>query len=329
MPQPTRSQVHANRPLTNLSIAYMQQSKEFVADKVFPVVPVDKSSDMYYVYDKNDWFRDEAKVRAPGTESAGSGYNLGTDNYNCLPAYAFHKDVPWDLRNDQDPGIDLDRDATELVTQRLLIRRERMFQNNYFRPGIWGRDYTGVAGAPAGNQFVQWSDYANSDPIGDFKTARLYIKGITGFKPNVALMGEEVFETLKQHPDIIDRYKYTQAGVITKDLIAKVLEVDRIEIGGAIYATNEEGAALEQYSFVYGKHCLLCYAAPRPGLLVPSAGYIFAWKNLALGASNSFGIAVSKFEMRHLKADRVEGEFAVDCKQVGADLGVFLSGAVA
>ena len=68
MPQPTQSAVHVNRPLTMLSVAYAQAQSAFIADKVFPVVPVDKQSDLYYVYTKNDWFRDEAQVRPPATE---------------------------------------------------------------------------------------------------------------------------------------------------------------------------------------------------------------------------------------------------------------------
>lgn len=328
MPQPTINQVHTNVPLTNISIAYIQSAKEFVADKVFPVVPVDKQSDIYYTYKKNDWFRDEAKERAPGTESAGGGFNIdNTATYNCR-IYAYHKDVPWDIRNNADPGINVDRDATEFVTQRLLVRREKIFADNYFTTGVWGKDYTGVASGPTGDQFIQWSDYANSDPIDDIKKGRLYIKSITGFKPNTLLLGEEVFETLKQHPDVIDRYKYTQAGVITADLLAKVFEVDRLLVGGAVYATNAEGAT-EAYSFIHGKAALLCYSAPNPGLLTPSAGYIFAWRNLANNVGNGMGVAISKFEMRQLKADRVEGEMAIDPKLVASDLGVFYASAIA
>lgn len=328
MPQPTMSQVHANVPLTNISIAYIQSATDFVADKVFPIVPVDKQTDNYYTYKKNDWFRDEAKERAPGTESAGGGYNLDHDAvYNCR-IWAYHKDVPWDIRNNQDPVINMDRDATMFVSQRLLIRRERFFADNYFKASVWGKDYTGVASAPTTDQFIQWSDYANSNPIEDVKTGRMYIKSITGFRPNTLLLGEEVFETLKQHPDIIDRYKYTQAGVITADLIAKVFEVDRLVIAGAVYATNAEGAT-DAYTFIHGKKALLCYSAPAPSILAPSAGYIFAWRNLANNIQNGMGIAIAKFEMRQLKADRVEGEFAVDPKLVAADCGVFYETAVA
>ncbi len=320
--------MHANVPLTNISIAYIQNASDFVADKVFPIVPVDKQSNTYFTYNKNDWFRDEAKQRAPGTESAGSGYSVDNDsNYNCK-TWAFHKDVPWDIRNNSDAPINMDRDATEFVSQRLLIRRERLFADSYFKTGVWGKDYTGVAASPGANQFVQWSDYANSDPINNVKNARLYIKSITGFWPKNMLVGVEVFETLKQHPDIIDRYKYTQAGVITADLIARVLEIDKLVVASAIYATNAEGAT-EAYSFIHGKGALLTYTAPAPSLLAPSAGYIFAWKNLANNIQNGFGVAIDKFPMRQLKADRVEGEIAIDPKLVAADCGAFFDQAVA
>ncbi len=322
------NQVHANIPLTNISIAYIQNAGDFVADKVFPVVPVEKQADSYYTYDKNDWMRDEAKQRAPGTESAGGGYNLNHDSTYSCKTWAFHKDIPWDIRNNADAPLNMDRDGTEFVTQRLLIRRERLFADGYFKTGVWGTDYAGVASGPSSGQFIQWSDYTNSTPITDVKNARLAIKGVTGFKPNVLLLGEEVFEALKEHPDIIDRYKYTQAGVITADLIAKVFEVDKIVVAGAIYATNAEGAT-EAYSFIHGKGALLAYSAPAPSLLAPSAGYIYAWKNLANNIKSGFGVAIDKFPIRRLKADRVEGEMAIDPKMVAADCGAFFNAAIA
>lgn len=327
MPQPSQRQVHVSRPLTNISIAYMQAATDFIADKVFPIVPVAKQADSYYVYDKNDWFRDEAEERAPGTESVGSGYSLGTDTYNCKTT-AFHKDVPWDVESNADEGIDMYRDATQFVTQRLLLRRERQFAANYFTTSKWGTDLTGVSAAPGSGEVRQWSDYTNSDPVADMEVAKRLISGVTGYQPNTLVIGDEVLPYLKNHPDIIDRYKYTQAGIMTLDLIARLFELERIIVGKAIYATNKEGQA-GAYDYVFGKSALLCYVNPRPGLLVPSAGYNFAWKNLVGAEGNGYGVAVSQFPMRKLKSDRVEGEMAFDQKLVATDLGVFFSTLVA
>lgn len=42
MPQPHKSQVHVDRPLSNIAVAYMQRVEEFIAASVFPIVPVGK-----------------------------------------------------------------------------------------------------------------------------------------------------------------------------------------------------------------------------------------------------------------------------------------------
>src|SRR5258706_7929665 len=124
MAEPTLTQVHVNRPLTNISQAYMQDSTDYIADKIFPIVPVQKQSDRYFVYTKGDWFRDETQVRAPATESAGGGYGLDNTPSYYAPLYAFHKDVDPQVRANSDVPLNADRDATLFITHRMLLKRE-------------------------------------------------------------------------------------------------------------------------------------------------------------------------------------------------------------
>ena len=116
MPIPTPGDVHVNRPLTNISIAYIQEATAFIADKVFPTVPVQKQSDRYFKYLKEDWFRSEAKERAPATESAGSGWRIDNTPTYYATVFAVHKDVDDFTRANSDEPIDMDRDATLWVT---------------------------------------------------------------------------------------------------------------------------------------------------------------------------------------------------------------------
>ena len=114
--------------------------------------------------------------------------------------------------------------------------------------------------------------------------------------------------------------------MVTTEIMAQLFDVERVLVARAVKATNKEGAT-GVYAFTHGKNALLCYSAPAPALMTPSAGYIFAWR----GVSGPLGttIGVSSFRMEHLKSDRVESEYAFDNKVIGADLGYFLSGAVA
>ena len=313
--QPTPSDVHVDAVLTNISVAYIQRQDHFCAGRVFPIVPVEKQTDKYYTYTKADWFRDEAKRRAPATESAGSGYGLSTASYSC-DVFAMHKDVPDQVRQNADSPINCDRDATEFVTQRLLLRMEKQWAADYFTTSVWDTDST-----PSN----LWDNYATSDPISDIETAKRTILVNTGFMPNTLVLGYDVFKALKNHPDLVDRFKYTQAAILTEELMARVFGVERILVAMAINNTAVEGETAS-YSFVHGKHALLCYVNPTPSLLAPSAGYIFSWRGVSRGLGQDVG--VKRFRQEQLEADRVEGQIAFDDKVVATDLGYFFNGAV-
>jgi hypothetical protein len=324
MAQPTQSQVHLDAILTNISVAYIQNEANFIAGRVFPTVQVEKQSDKYYVYTKNDWFRDEMQVRPDGTESAGSGYGLSTASYSA-DVWGLHKDIGDQTRKNADNPLNMDRDAVQFLTQRGLLRREIQWVTDYFTTSVWGTDKTGGANG-GGGDFTYWSDYTNSDPIEDIEAGKETVLGRTGFLPNTLVLGYQAFRKLKFHPDIKDNFKYTSAENITGPMMASFFEVQNVYVAKAIKATNTEGETAA-YSFTHGKNAWLGYVNPTPGLLAPSAGYVFSWT----GVSGNMGAeaGISRFRMDHLKADRIEIEMAWDNKVVATDLGYFFSGCVA
>jgi len=324
MPQPNVNQVHVDAILTNISVAYMQRAENFIADKVFPIVPVSKKSDLYFQYTKNDWFRDEAQRRADATESAGSGYNVATESYNA-DVFAIHKDVGDQTVANADNPLNPMREAAEFVTHRLLLRRELQFVNDFFGTGVWDTDVDGVTTTPTAGEFRKWSDYTSSDPLTDVEDGKAKILQTTGQEPNTLVLGYNVFRYLKNHPELVDRIKYTSSNVITSDMMARMFEVDRVLVAKAVKATNNEGGT-EAYDFAYGDAALLAHVAPSPGLMTPSAGYCFTWTGVAGGLGATIG--TSQFRMESIKATRIESEMAFDNKVVSADLGYFFNTAV-
>ena len=316
MPQPTSNQVHVDAILTNISVAYMQMAENFIATKVFPVVPVSKQSDKFFKYTKNDWFRDEAQRRADATESAGGGYNLSTDSYQA-DVYAFHKDIGDQTRANADAPINVDREAAEFVTGRMLLKMETEFVSNFFTTSVWGTDTT-----PSN----LWSDYTSSDPIGDIEAGKRTILSTTGYEPNTLVLGYDVFIQLKNHPDLVDRIKYTSSQVLSESLLASLFGVPRVMVAKSLKATNNEGGS-EAYAFNYGKNALLTYSAPSAGLLQPSGGYVMSWTGVSQGIGATIG--VSRMRLEQYKADRIEAEVAFDMKVIGADLGFFFNACVA
>jgi hypothetical protein len=319
MAQPTPSDVHVDAILTNISVAYIQEQNAFIANRVFPNIPVEKQSDKYFKYAKGDWFRDEAAKRAPSTESVGSGYNLSTDTYSA-DVYAFHKDVDDQTRANADNPLNPDRDATTFVTQRMLLRQEIEWTTTYFTTGVWATDVTG------GSNFTQWDNYASSDPIEDIEDGKSSMWSSTGFLPNTLVLGYDVFRQLKNHPDIVDRIKYTSAETVTEGILARYFGVDNVYVSRAIKNTANEGAT-DSFSAVAGKNAALYYVAPSAGILTPSAGYQFAWRGVSDGMGQNIG--VTRFRMPELRSDRIEAQMAWDYTVVAADLGYFFSSCVA
>lgn len=332
MPNPTQSDLHVNVPLTNVSVAYMQDKSTFIADKIFPRVPVNKQSDLYWKYSKSDWRRTDAQKRAPGAETVGSGWKLDTDTY-FAQVYGVHKDIDDQVRANADSNWSLDRDSTVFVTNHLLLRRDLDWNNTYFKTGVWATDLTGVAAAPGAGQFLQWNDAA-SDPIVQFANLQTDFILQAGRKANTLVLGAETITSLKNHPDIIDRIKYTQRGVVTTDLLASLFDVEKVLVSYASYtnvaelndARDQDAAAT--YSFMTNsKGALLAYTPSSPSLMTPAAGYTFTWNGYLAG--NNYGIRMKNFRMEHIAADRIEGEMTYDMKVVSPDMGIYLASAVA
>ncbi len=313
MPQPTAQDVHEDALLTMILIAYMNQPDAYIADTIFPIVPVRKQSGHIPQYTKADWFRDLASLRSPGTESRGSGFGVTKATY-FSDNYATHVNVDDESRDNQDAPYDLDDAATRLVSERLRIRREKAWAADFFKTGVWGTDLTPTD---------TWDDYALSDPIGDMEVGREGIHAVTGKEPNDLTVGRQVWTKLKHHPDFIERIKYTQLAIVTTGLIASLLELNRVLIGRAIETTSEEGASSDTFGYIFGKHALLTYTPGRPSLMLPSAGYTFVWNKRG-------GIAFTR-RIRDEKAmyDRIEGHTYFDQKTIGTDLGYLMDDAVA
>ena len=317
---------HIDRALTNISVAYTQGADAFIADKVFPVIPVVKQSDIYFQYSKADFFRNEVTERGRGAESAGGDWNLTTaDPYHCRK-FAFHYDITQEEKVNYDSPINVDRDTTEWLTQKMLLKREVDFTSKFFKTGVWGKDITAD-----GVTIKKWSNPL-SDPIKAVTDEMLIMAENTGKKPNYIVMAPDVFYALKNHDIIMDRIKYTQKGIITLDLIASLFEVDNVYIPWAIYNSGPTKPVYDQtnisMNFLYKGSMLLGYRANRPSLKEPTGGYIFAWTGLEGASAYGSRMVRIKMDQLGLGTERLEMEMAYDQKLICNDMGVFFTSLV-
>lgn len=319
---PTAGDVHVNRPLTNFSQKYLQSAAAFVAVEAWPNMPVAKQSDLYYVFDRADFYRDEAEERADGTESAGGGFNMSTSPY-FAKVYAFHKDITDRQRANQDEPVMLDQSATQYITHKLLIRRENVMATNLFAPNIW---FNGGTSASAG-QNVNWTNTSGTDPISDVRTAIRGVHQLTGYRPNNMLIGREAYDTLLDNDEVLTRITggatVAQPAEVQRKLLAQLFELDAIHIMDSVANSALKGAA-EDNDFIGGDQALVYYAPASIGLEEPTAAVQFSWTGLLGNTSN--GMRIKRFRVEPKESDRIEGQMAFDFRLTSAALGhLFIS----
>lgn len=252
--------------LSNVSIKYTNDT--FIADLVLPMVKVGKQTGKYYVYDK-------ANLRIDKTQrSAGSAAN--EIDFGVAPSGTFSCDdhalkgfVADEIQDQADAALNPLIDETETVTEKLLLDRENNAATLLTSTANLTNNVT-LSGT------AQWSDYANSDPIGDVRTARTTVHQNTFKKPNTLIMGKQVWDMLAEHPQIIERIKYSQLGVVTKELIARIFQVENIVVGEAGSNTAAEGQA-DSLSYIWGKHAIVAYISPVVRLKMLTLGVTFTY----------------------------------------------------
>jgi len=316
MPGPLHSQVHVDTLLTDVSIGYVQDQKNYIAAEVAPIYPVDKSSDKYPIWSEADFLRMQTHEVNRNDPAPEASYSMSSDTYT-VEEWPLKKLILDKDRKDSD--VDLEKSTTEFLTQQILMRRDYQLLNVLFTSGNWTTTKTGAA---SGGDFVHFSD-SSSTP---FKTVRDYCRTLQplsgGRRPNVIVACPEVDDLLKEHDDSLDKIKYTNTGIVDNELLAKAFGVDKYLVAEAVYNTAAAGATTTSVSNMAGDFMWLGYVAPTPGQYTPSALYDFSWTEYD-GAKKG-GAQIKRWRNDDPEGDWLKAEAAFQIKVTAASSGLLM-----
>ena len=215
---PAAKDVYVDPLLTNLSVAY--RNEEFIADQIFPRIDVDKKSGFYFTFNKENLRKSDSRrtgyARANRVDNA-----LTKTPYGPLVEHSLEHFIEDDVIEQYDDPFDPRRNATNLLTEKLAIENEDDLATSLANTSVVTQNAT-LSGT------AQWSDYTNSNPFQNIQTGLNAIQGNALKKANVAFMGYEVWAQIKHHPDLLDRIKYTNKGVLTEEILAELLGVQKV-----------------------------------------------------------------------------------------------------
>jgi hypothetical protein len=318
--------------LTNYSYALMQDAAGFVAGAASSMIPVTQESGKYNIYPAGYFWRDEAKVRPLGGRPAQVGYAVKDGTYSA-EEWALEHMIDDRTRRNARAQINLDENAARLLTGKQMIRADRIWVDKFFKTGAWSMEVTGVAADPGDDEFLSWAD-PTSSPLSDVEDWKERIRAATGMEPNVLVLGSNVRKRLKNHPEFVDRIKYTSSAAITNGIMAALFEVDEVRVARALYNTaaermpdDDDGG--EDFQYIADPNAaLLAYIDPNPTLDSPTAIANFAWVNLVPGQTNDFGGVISRGRDERAYSDWFHNRQAFDLRKVGDDLAVFIKDAL-
>lgn len=302
-----------NAPLTNLSVQYANNLTGFINNK-FPTIQVQKESDAYYIYGR-EHFKIPQTIRANGSPANSAEYTVSTSTYT-LEEHALRDVVTDRDRGNADAALQPDIDAMENLVSRIMLRKEIQARNLLFTT-------TNFTNSHSLTSTLGWQDLTTiSDPIGDIQTATSIILTNTGKRPNTLVVGYNAFNKgLRNHPNIIERIKYSERAIISEDIVAAVFGIQNIWVGEAVQNTAAEGAAADSMAYIWATDAWVGYLEPNAKLKSASAVY-----NFTKGGNGAYPYAVKKYRDEEVSGDWVEVSSFFDTRAVATLSGYLIKG---
>lgn len=259
---------HLDVPLSNLAIKAFAGASDYIAQRLFPIVPVDKQSGKYYIIDKDSWLRIGYSLRAPKTAPRRLNFKVSSDSYFANNYSLAGDNAKEDLAN-ADTAVRLRQNTTDFVTNMLM----RDYEDRVARKVTSGTNlgsYVSLSGT------AKWSDYTNSDPLSDVSTAHAFVRQNTGLKANTMVIDEDTIAIIRRHPLLLDLFKYTAGGMVTQAQLQEAFDIQNVLIGRGIKNNALEGATAS-ITNIWGNNVILCYVEPGVSLETATFGLSFRW----------------------------------------------------
>ncbi len=257
-----------NKLLTNLSLNYVPDSESYISEQLLPSQNVVQWSGLIGQYGKEHLIIENTLAGGDTPYPRVTSVSRLSQSYQ-LKRHGLSQVISEETFANVESPFEPRRDATIALTTRLWLGKERSLASTLTDTAVITQNVT-LAGTD------QYSDYANSDPIGDFRTAREAINASVCVPPDTAIVPWEVWNTLRYHPALVDNIKYVTnaSGGVTEAQLADAMGVRRILMPRSCYNSAKEGQT-PVLSPTWGKDIVFCVAPASPQIMQTTLGYRF------------------------------------------------------
>lgn len=220
--------VHIDSALSNFAVKY--ENSGFIADRVCPILPVDKRSDTYFKRNRRDVSHAVNDVLGPKSRANEFRYSLSTASY-AVQDRGLVDYVGSTMQANADAPLDPRELSTQALMQQILLARELRVSSLFCTSG----NFTNTGAAAA-----LWTNETTGNPLGEINTAIATIPFSGEDTSLVAYCSRPVWNALRKHPQLL-ALKGTTTGQISRQEFAAYFELDELCVSDLWSDTNNIG----------------------------------------------------------------------------------------
>ncbi|MGB5893892.1 MAG: major capsid protein [Ignavibacteriaceae bacterium] len=254
--------------LSKLARGY--HNAQMIATHLFPIVTTSKEGGKIPEFTKESFkiYKTERAIRAKSNR-------INPEDRTEIDYVLTEHDLeyPLDYREIEEDMLPAKINATKIVTDGISLRLEKLAADLAQDLTTYPTGHKVTLGA--GDKF----DNITSDPFATINAAKEQIRSAIAVRPNTCILGASAYASLKEHPAVMERIKYSQKGIITPELLKALFDFDNLVIGDSVYASDDD-----TFNDVWSDNVIVAYVPPRlsdiqRSFYEPSFAYTLRKKN--------------------------------------------------
>lgn len=295
-----------NAILSVLASEFWNEGTRWVGTRLAPIFRTGEQNAKYPVFSKENFLnRPKGITRAPGTQYTKSGLQLSEDSYNCEDK---GHEVPVDETVRKKYRNQFDADLAAIRRALMIVHYNHELEVKALMNGV---------GIPSATPGTKW-DAAGSDPIGDVTAQRKAFRDSSGLDMNTWVLNQDVAEVLFEHPDLVEKFKYSKEAVLSAADIARVFRIPNVVIAGEYENTAEEGLPTS-IGQIWGDDCYFAHTQNVQDLEAPNTARTFVWTEDS-GDEDDIDVVVESRPDQDIRSDIHRVRHHTDVKLTGSML---------
>lgn len=297
-----------NPLLTGIATRFMA-GLPLAGTRIAPILNTNIRSAAYYIYDTSNFTDMPTDIRrGPSTPFKRLTSKLSDDTF-LAKDYGIEEPIDNSELEIYASVFQADKSAMERALRVVAINHEIRVRNIC-------RALTATA-SPS----VKWNAASSTTILADVQAAKNAVQASIGVDPNLMTIPRDVYNALRIAPEILERYKYTEGGQVTKAQLEALFEME-IVVANDIINNAAEGQTAS-LGGIWSDEVVISYSAPTQDIKALNFMRTFNWT--AVSGSGPNGISTYTYPEDQIDSRIVRARQFTDEKVVASGAAYYLS----